>query len=216
MSRRPTQRQVEAARQRQVRRALLAVLRERLALTFGTVVVVLLLSGTLGYSYVHAQVYDEVCRPVTEVDLSLTEMANINRRLQDYQSDPRRDAHLELSSDEASFLFAQFVDFDERIRVWEGRVAVQASVPRPGGCVRVDAVGGLEVRSQILTFSPRELRLGDLDVTGMGMPVPTFQWGPTDLEGECPRLAAQLANIDSLEVVGDVVHVRLVDRYKLF
>ncbi|TNE84219.1 MAG: hypothetical protein EP330_30325 [Deltaproteobacteria bacterium] len=195
---------------------MLTVLRERVALVLGAIVVTLLLTGTMGYSYVHAQVYDDVCRPVTEVDLSLTEMADINRRAQDYQSDPRREAHLELESDEASFVLAQLVDFDERIRVWNGQVAIQASVPRPGGCVLVDAQGELRVNQQVATFTPHTVRLGDLDVTGLGVPVGSVSWEPADLEDEFPRLAAQLANVDSLEIVDDQVHVRLVDRYKLF
>ena len=207
---------VEAAQRKQVRRALWSVLRSRLLLVLGSSFVIVVLLGSLGYSFVHAQVYDDVCRPLSEIDLSLREMADINRRAQAYQLDPSRDAHLTLSSDEASFMLAQMVDFDVLATVGQGRMALRASVPQPGGCVAIDTVGDLEISRRRVVFVPSSLRLGDLDVSGLGIPVGALTYQPEDLASRHPRLAEHLANIESLVVEDNEVHVRLVDRYKLF
>ena len=204
MDNRDLQRQLQRARRRQIRRALWRILRERLLLVLGVGTAVLLMSGTLGYNYVHAQVYDDVCRPVTEIDLSLSEMATMNTRLQVYQLDPGRDAHVGLSSEESSFMLAQFFDPSIRVRVGEGLVGIQTSVRRASGCVAVDAVGTLIVEDRVASFTPVELRLGDLDVMALRIPVGTMVFEVADFEDEHPRLAEQLANIDRLEVVDGV------------
>lgn len=216
MDQREHQKRALKLRRRQSRRLLWAWLRERLLLVSGIAVVLLLMSAGLGYNYVSAQVFDDVCRPISEVDLSLTQMAKINTRAQEYQADPGRNAHLVLASEESSFMLAQFVDFDVKTRAERGLMEIEAAVPRGSGCVRVHAVGNLTVTNQVATFVPLELKLGDLDVTGLGVPVGAVVFQVSDIEGDYPLLAEQLANMDGLAVVEDTVEVRLIDRYKLF
>lgn len=201
------------ARQRRalIVRAFLIVWQNRLARAAAVLLLVLLIVLPLGASSLFSRLGAPSCQEIEHVDLPIEEVIEMKERKEAYQLDPQ-ESFLALSGDELSFLIRDMYDFSARIWFYEGKLRMDAAVPRGRICYNITFLGEIEVQERRLIVMPEQLVVGEVDLTALGLAGP-FEFGSADVEDG--QLAEALDNTRAAQVVGERLRVELYDPWQL-
>lgn len=153
-------------------------------------------------------VVEPACIELAPVDLGLSELAGLKRRLQAYQA-AGPDAALLLDDREATYLLREVEGLVIEITFQDSLFEALFCVERSGSCVNIRMDGLFEVRDGMIVFEPYEVQVGALDLSPL-MGGRRFQFTPDQLVA--PRMARVIRNVSSADVRGDFLEVRLRDR----
>jgi hypothetical protein len=150
------------------------------------------------------QAFDAECHELPREDLSLAEMGQLRRRVDQYKSDPS--VPLTLTAREASFLLREEFDLPVWMTVADNELELEVRLAQLGGCWNLRYAGDLAVHDGVARVRPREVVIGHLSLTGL---LAGVSWDVVPAQLPLPRATELLEHTTSAVLLADGIQVRI-------
>ncbi len=185
----------------------------------GAVIAAVIIGLGLYATQLYTSTISPTCDELPVASLDVAEIVALQDRFDDYKRHPLPEASIGLTARE--FNFATRVNaygFRSHAEFFDDVATIRAVVPRDDGrCHNVVFNGKIHIRNGVAWLQPETLTVGKTELAGWsrwwygdaGMPL-----HPEQLPDETS--AEHLANVESLEIDGSMVVVRLRDRWGMW